>query len=56
MIYPLIGLILGALLGLFRAKRKGGNKLDMLQWATVYAIIFALVGLFVLIIIERSYQ
>ena len=56
MIFPLSGLLLGALLGAFSAKLRGGNIMDLLQWATVFAIIFGLVGLFVLIFIERSYQ
>ncbi|WP_341366307.1 hypothetical protein [Yoonia sp. BS5-3] len=55
MIYPLTGLFLGALLGAFQAKRRGGTVKDLLQWAVVFAIIFGLVGLFALIFIERSY-
>lgn len=55
MIYPLAGLFIGALTGAFRAKRRGGTIKDLLQWGMVFAIIFGLVGLFVLIFIERSY-
>lgn len=55
MIYPLAGLLIGAFIGAFRARNKGGNRLDMLQWAAVSAILFGLIGLFVLIFIERSY-
>jgi uncharacterized membrane protein SpoIIM required for sporulation len=46
-------LILGATLGYMQAARRGGNRLDRLQYAAVYALIFALVGLFVAILIER---
>jgi hypothetical protein len=55
MIYPLGGLLIGAILGAVRAKMKGGTGLDMAQWSAVFAIIFGLIGLFVLIFIERSY-
>ena len=55
MIYPLAGLVFGAAFGAFRARARDGNMRDMLQWAAVFAIIFGIVGLFVLIFIERSY-
>ncbi|TNC73365.1 hypothetical protein [Rubellimicrobium roseum] len=55
MIYPLGGLLLGALLGWLRARQLGGKRLDLLQWAVVGAIIGGLIGTFVLIFIQRSY-
>ncbi len=55
MIYPLSGLVIGALIGGLRAKRQGGKTLDLLQWAGVFGIIGAMIGLFWLIFIERSY-
>ncbi|WP_204218471.1 hypothetical protein [Loktanella sp. S4079] len=55
MIYPLIGMLFGAILGAFRAKRRGGTGKDIAQWAVVFMLIFGLVGLFTLIFIERSY-
>jgi len=55
MIFPLTGLAIGALLGVLRARSKGGKALDLLQWGAVGAIICGLIGLFVLIYIERSY-
>lgn len=55
MIFPLAGLVFGALLGGFRARAKGGTALDMAQWAAVFALIFGLIGLFVLVFIERSH-
>ncbi len=54
MIYPLAGLLLGAVLGAFSARIRGGRVLDMLQWAAVFAIIFGVLGMFVLIFIERG--
>lgn len=55
MILPLAGLLIGALLGALGARRQGGTRLDLLQWAAVGAIIGGLVGLFVLIAVARSY-
>ena len=55
MIFPLGGILVGAILGALQARMKGGKRLDMLQWSAVYAIILGLLGLFVLILIERSY-
>jgi len=37
----------GAILGGFTAKRRGGTRLDIAQYATGYAIAFAIIGLFV---------
>lgn len=56
MIYPLAGILIGAILGSLKARRRDGTVLDMLQWGAVFAVIGAIVGLFVLIFIERSYQ
>lgn len=56
MIYPLAGLLLGAVIGAVRANAKEGNKKDIAQWAAVHAMIFGVLGMFVLIIIERSYS
>jgi hypothetical protein len=53
MIYPLGGLFLGALLGAFRAKQRGGKLADMLQWAAVFAMIFGIIGLFIAVIMTR---
>ena len=54
MIIPLAGLLIGAIFGAWRARTKGGNRLDMAQWAAVFAILFGLVGLFILIMIQRA--
>ena len=55
MIFPLTGLLIGAVFGAFRAKQRGGKPADMMQWGVAFAVMFGLLGLFVLIIIERSY-
>ena len=54
MVYPLAGLLIGALLGGLGARRRKGTGLDLAQWASVGAIIGAIVGLFVLILLQRS--
>lgn len=54
MIYPLVGLLLGALFGAFRANAREGKLFDILQWAAAYGILFFVIGMFVLIYLERS--
>lgn len=54
MIYPLAGLLFGAILGAIRAKLRGGTTFDLLQWGAVFAIAFGLIGLFILVFIERA--
>ncbi|SMY09663.1 hypothetical protein [Flavimaricola marinus] len=54
MIFPLTGLLLGAILGVLRARKRGGTTADILQWAVVHALVLGLLGLFVLVIIERN--
>jgi len=55
MIYPLSGIVIGVVLGALRAKMRGGKLLDVLQWGAVFGMIFGLIGLFILVMIERSY-
>jgi hypothetical protein len=47
------GLILGALGGGWTARQRGGKPADIAQWASVWAILFGLVGLFVTLILDR---
>ena len=54
MIFPLSGIVIGALTGALTARVKGGNRLDLLQWGAVFAMIGALIGLFLLVFIERA--
>lgn len=49
----IIALIAGAVFGGLRAKRRQGKTADILQYAVVHAILFALVGLFLTLILER---
>ena len=45
--------VIGALIGVFNAKKRGGNRKDMAQYAAVFAIIFALGGLLLSLIVTR---
>ena len=54
MIYPFAGLLLGAVAGVLHAQARGGTWRDKAQWGAVYAMICGLIGLFVLVFIERS--
>jgi hypothetical protein len=49
------GLVLGAAFGWFRASRREGNSFDKWQYALVHAILFALLGLFLTIALERLF-
>ncbi|WP_172623854.1 hypothetical protein [Octadecabacter sp. SW4] len=54
MIFPLTGILIGAVTGVFMAKRRGGKPADMAQWGAALGLIFGVIGMFVLIIVERS--
>ncbi|WP_284165561.1 hypothetical protein [Frigidibacter sp. SD6-1] len=46
--------LFGALLGIYRARARGGKGLDMAQYAAAHAILFALLGLIVMIFATRA--
>ena len=52
--FVLVGAVIGALFGGWRAKARGGKRADILQYAAVHAILFALIGLFVTLFIHRA--
>lgn len=45
--------ILGAIIGGLTARKRGGNRKDIAQYATGYAVAFLIVGLFATIFIDR---
>lgn len=47
------GFVIGAAIGARTALKRGGRKLDALQYGTGFGIAFALVGVFVTIFAER---
>lgn len=46
--------LFGALFGGLTARRRQGNRLDIAQYAAVYAIAFALIGVILTVIIDRN--
>lgn len=48
------GLVIGALWGGLRAKRRGGSGLDMAQYAAAHGLVLAMIGLFLSILILRA--
>ncbi len=50
----LIAFFLGAIWGGFVAKRRGGNRLDMLQFAAVHGIVLAILALLASVIYFRN--
>ncbi|MDV4144030.1 MULTISPECIES: hypothetical protein [Shimia] len=51
--FVLLGVLLGAIIGATIAKRRKGKPLDILQYAVIYAMIFAIIGLFLTIAAHR---
>ena len=47
------GLLGGAAFGAYTALRRGGRKLDALQYGAVYAIAFGLLGLALSVFLDR---
>jgi len=50
----LVFALVGALVGGFTAKKRGGNRLDIAQYAAGYGMAFAVVGLFVAVFLMRG--
>jgi uncharacterized membrane protein YgdD (TMEM256/DUF423 family) len=48
-----LGALVGAITGALVARRRKGRLADILQYGFVYAMMFALAGLFVTLIIHR---
>lgn len=48
------GMVIGALWGGLSAKKRGGRPADIAQYAAVYGIALAILGVFLTIIIDRS--
>lgn len=53
MIFPLAGLVIGALLGAWRAGKHGGTNADRVHWALAHGVAFAILGLFAAIVVSR---
>jgi uncharacterized membrane protein (UPF0136 family) len=53
--FVIAGLLLGAVWGAYLARRRKGTGLDVAQYAGVYAIAFAILGLFVTVFVDRMF-
>ncbi|PYE83979.1 hypothetical protein [Pseudoroseicyclus aestuarii] len=51
MIIPLVTFLIGAAIGAFRAKRRGGNFRDMAQWGVGHGMLLGMLGLALLIVL-----
>ncbi|WP_165814373.1 hypothetical protein [Pararhodobacter oceanensis] len=47
------GLVIGAIWGVIYTRRRNGNRFDIAQYAAVWALIGALLGVFLTLGIER---
>jgi len=45
--------LIGGAIGYRTASKRGGNRLDKLQYTVIYALAFAIIGLFATVILER---
>lgn len=54
MLYVLLGTVVGAVIGGFRARARGGNGFDIAQYAAVHALIGGVLMVFVTIWLLRQ--
>ncbi|MGI9390092.1 MAG: hypothetical protein ACR2O1_08555 [Boseongicola sp.] len=47
-----VSTIIGVVFGIYTARRRAGNRLDIAQYAAGYGIAFAILGLFFGILVE----
>ncbi|WP_407493237.1 hypothetical protein [Pseudooceanicola sp. MF1-13] len=50
----LIAILLGAVFGGYRAKKRKGRAADIAQYAFAHALLFGLIALFVSLILDRT--
>ena len=48
------GFVLGAAFGARKARKAGGKRLDLMQYGAGFGIAFALLGLFVTLVLDRT--
>lgn len=51
--FVIFGALIGAFFGGILAKKRGGKRLDILQYAAVFAVICAVIGLFITLFLHR---
>ena len=52
---PLLGLIAGFGFGWWRAAKRGGNRLDKLQYGAAHSIAFGILGLLIAVLLARIF-
>lgn len=50
----ILSAVIGAIVGALRAKKRKGKTADILQYAVVHAMFFALLGLFLALVLDRT--
>ncbi|KMW57081.1 hypothetical protein AIOL_002039 [Candidatus Rhodobacter oscarellae] len=50
----IVSALVGAIIGALQARRGGGNRKDMAQYAAGFGIAFALIGMLVTVILART--
>ena len=50
----IVAALAGALIGAYTARKRGGNRLDILQYAAGYALAFVIVGMVATVLLDRS--
>ena len=55
MFFALIGAAIGVYFGIRRARKAGGNRFDIWQYAAVYGVFFALLGLALAVVVVRFF-
>jgi hypothetical protein len=53
MIFPLAGFVIGLVLGVLGAKGQGGKGLDLVQWGGVLGLIGAILGVALMVALDR---
>lgn len=49
----IVAAILGIIVGSLAARKRGGNKLDLAQYAAGYALAFVIIGMITTVVIDR---
>lgn len=53
--FVIAGALLGILMGIRAARKRGGSVLDQVQYAAGFGIAFALVGMVITVAVERLF-
>lgn len=54
--FAIVGFLIGIILGAYRAKSRNGKTADLVQWALVHGLLFAIIGLLLAITVFRIFS